>query len=775
MTQNADRLYQLLPAVYRQQDAETGWQLQALLRVIAEQVQDVEDDIKQLYENWFIETCQDWVVPYIGDLIGYQQVHEAGEPSDVNTPRAIQRNKILISRREVANTIRYRRRKGTLSLLKTLATDVAGWPYVSIIEFYKLLNTTQNSNYEHDERGRSIDVRDSNALYYMGSPFAKEAHTVDVRRITSHQATGRYNIPSVGLFIWRLKPYSVTRMLAHNVDEEGDNSYTFSILGNDVQLYTLPNANAAFDEFKFPIPIGLRAFKKHKTDYYGEGNSFQIWTIHDPYISGKRDNDDDEQDHMGHRDSHRHGHDQQQSHHDARKKHRDARSLADLLAANDLQAVAAERIIPTNLSNWKHYRPAWGQVAVDPTRGRIVFPPGHEPEAVIVSYHYAFSADIGGGEYHRPLIEPIGAQHYTVAQLSKLEAQFKTIQEALDTWDTWKEEHPELPFKCVIEILDNGVYTEQLDIELSEDENLHIRAADHKRPIIRLIDWESGGEDALRISGESGSRMTLDGLLIAGRAVSIEDELSEVYIRHCTLVPGWSISWNCQPQQPEKASLILENNGGQRVSIEHSILGSIFVDLDEVREDPIHIAISDSIVDATSVDLSAIGNSDGEFAHAILSITRCTVLGQIYTHAITLGENSIFQGQITVARRQIGCMRFSAIAEHSRTPRRYNCQPDLVEQAVDVQFKHFTDDEREAVKQRERSRVLPLFTSMRYGSSAYCQLACGCAPEIKRGADDESEMGVFHDLYQPQREANLRTRLDDVIPAGMEAGIIYMN
>src|SRR5947199_10824731 len=133
MTPNADRLYQLLPAVYRQQDAETGWQLQALLRVIAEQVQDVEDDIKQLYENWFIETCQDWVVPYIGDLIGYQQVHEAGEPSDVNTPRAMQRNKILISRREVANTIRYRRRKGTLSLLKTLATDVAGWPYVYLV------------------------------------------------------------------------------------------------------------------------------------------------------------------------------------------------------------------------------------------------------------------------------------------------------------------------------------------------------------------------------------------------------------------------------------------------------------------------------------------------------------------------------------------------------------------------------------------------------------------------------------------------------------------
>jgi hypothetical protein len=52
-------------------------------------------------------------------------------------------------------------------------------------------------------------------------------------------------------------------------------------------------------------------------------------------------------------------------------------------------------------------------------------------------------------------------------------------------------------------------------------------------------------------------------------------------------------------------------------------------------------------------------------------------------------------------------------------------------------------------------------------------LAATCAEEITRGADDESEMGVFHDLHQPQRAANLRARLDEYTPAGMEACIIY--
>src|SRR5437660_12555224 len=103
--ERVDRLYNLLPSVYRMRDAALGWPLQALRRVIAEQVNLVEDDIAQLYENWFIETCQDWVVPYIGDLVGYQIVHEAGEPGDVTTVEGQLRNSILIPRADVANTI----------------------------------------------------------------------------------------------------------------------------------------------------------------------------------------------------------------------------------------------------------------------------------------------------------------------------------------------------------------------------------------------------------------------------------------------------------------------------------------------------------------------------------------------------------------------------------------------------------------------------------------------------------------------------------------------
>ena len=158
MNANPDRLYALLPPIYRIRDAQQGYPLQALLRVIAEQVDVVEQDIAQLYDNWFIETAQDWAVPYIADLIGYRPIHEAGEPGDVNTTEGPGLNKILIPRREVANTIHYRRSKGALALLETLTNDVAGWP-ARAVEFFRLLGWTQNLNHRHLDQPHSRCAR----------------------------------------------------------------------------------------------------------------------------------------------------------------------------------------------------------------------------------------------------------------------------------------------------------------------------------------------------------------------------------------------------------------------------------------------------------------------------------------------------------------------------------------------------------------------------------------------------------------------------------------
>lgn len=238
MDERQDRLYELLPYIYRLRDSEQGYPLRELLRVIAEQVNHVEDNITQLYDNWFIETAEDWAVPYIGDLVGYEAVYEAGEPGDVNDRSVLERQRILTTRADVANTVRYRWRRGTLAVLELLAQHVAGWP-ARAVEFYKLAAQTQSINHLHLERGQTVDIRKGHLLNEIEGPFDETAHMVDVRRISSPHTPGRYNLSNVGLFVWRLKVRQVKQTVAAMLDEK-PNCFRFSILGNDVPLYLRP-------------------------------------------------------------------------------------------------------------------------------------------------------------------------------------------------------------------------------------------------------------------------------------------------------------------------------------------------------------------------------------------------------------------------------------------------------------------------------------------------------------------------------------------------------
>jgi hypothetical protein len=169
-----------------------------------------------------------------------------------------------------------------------------------------------------------------------------------------------------------------------------------------------------------------------------------------------------------------------------------------------------------------------------------------------------------------------------------------------------------------------------------------------------------------------------------------------------------------------------------------------------------------------------LGAPQSECAYTTLTMARCTVFGEIHSQAVALATNSIVMGSMLVCRTQKGCMRFCYVTPGSRTPRRYECQPDLVAAAVAALPKtDLTAQERALLLVSEQLRVEPEFTSTRYGTPGYCQLSQSCAPEIVTGADDESEMGVFHNLYQPQRAANLATRLAEYTPAGLDTGIIY--
>lgn len=756
MNHAPDRLYELLPTIHRLRDAEQGYPLRALLRVIGEQVDVIEADIDQLYDNLFIETCQDWVVPYIGELVGYRAVHEAGKSL----------SKRLIPRREVANTINFRRRKGTLALLESLANDVAGWP-ARAVEQHALLGWTQHLDHLRLARGRTVNLRDGGALDLIGGPFERVAHSVDVRRVVSQRKPGRSNIPNVGVFIWRLKSYAVSHAPASCLEDVGPHCYSFSVLGNDAPLYTrsLPETDPTHiaEEINLPTPIRRRALEQRlslrplKTrasdDYYGELKSLAIYAPDWP-IKGAP------------------------------------------------QPVPRDCVIPADLSDWR-YRAPRGKVAVDPVLGRMAFATTQLPKnGVWVSYHYGFSADIGGGEYDRRLSQPQAHTLYRVHKVKTGDEFYHTINGALEQWRKeqnalgakptdpgaqmdWQSAYERLR-ACVIELGDSAVYTEPLNVELQAGESLQIRAANLTRPVLRLLDYMNDRPDAFAISGKQGSRFTLDGLLITGRGLQVigvdpenhevadEGELCDINIRHCTLVPGWALDCDCESKRPNEPSVELMNARAKLV-IEHSIVGSIHVIANEVMTDPVVVQIADSVIDATSLERVALGSPDLPFAFAQVAILRSTVFGEFNAHSISLAENTIFMSPLQVARRQQGCMRFCYVTPVSRTPQRFHCQPDMVLQGLNERAPSLTPDEKLTQAAQENARVRPRFNSTRYGTPAYAQLNLGSAIEITRGADDESELGVFHDLFQPQREANLRARLNEYTPAGLDAGIFFVD
>src|SRR5206468_4087112 len=228
------------------------------------------------------ETCQEWVVPYLGDLIGYRPVSAAGEAGEAGTPAGQRRNRVLIPRSEVANTLRYRRRKGTAALLELLAWDVAGWP-ARAVEFYKLVSFTQHLEHLRPHRGRTADLRRGAELDRLGGPFERLARTVVVRRVGSQYISGRPNLPGLGLFVWTLRSYSVTNAPAYCKERSGNNHYAFSVLGNDAPLYVQPrpetDASHIAGELELPVPITRRAFAARKEDYYGPGKSLEIFRV----------------------------------------------------------------------------------------------------------------------------------------------------------------------------------------------------------------------------------------------------------------------------------------------------------------------------------------------------------------------------------------------------------------------------------------------------------------------------------------------------------------
>jgi hypothetical protein len=141
-------------------------------------------------------------------------------------------------------------------MLEQLARDVTGWD-ASVVECFQRLATTQYMNHLRPTNVSTPDLRHWEPLDRLDTPFDRMAHTVDVRHIASGR--GRYNIPHVGIFLWRLRSYALTDSPAFQVDAR---RYLFNPLGVRTPLFTRPEIEASIshlaEPLNVPMPISRR-------------------------------------------------------------------------------------------------------------------------------------------------------------------------------------------------------------------------------------------------------------------------------------------------------------------------------------------------------------------------------------------------------------------------------------------------------------------------------------------------------------------------------------
>lgn len=233
MTMDAAALLALLPATERR-DAADGL-LAALIEAIGGELAIVDRDLDQLYDDLFIETCADWVAPYIGALIGYRPL--SGPSASLRSPRA-----------EVADTIALRRAKGTLSAVDKLARSITGWQ-ARVREAAPELARTQHLNFQAPDRVGTASLRAPLPAMLAAPAFLRLPRTVDVRTA----ARGLWNLPNILIDLF---PYLAVPLVDADAATIADRHYGFDPLGRDVALFA-PGSAAADARADTPDEVAM--------------------------------------------------------------------------------------------------------------------------------------------------------------------------------------------------------------------------------------------------------------------------------------------------------------------------------------------------------------------------------------------------------------------------------------------------------------------------------------------------------------------------------------
>lgn len=608
-------LYSLLPEFIRRDDlarlapGQTRAPLQALFDAAQSQADIVYADIAALWRNFFVETCDDWMLPYIADRIGLNLINDL--PAD--------------NRRELARTIGYRRRKGTVPQLETMARDVTGYD-CHVVEFFTRLVWTQNMIHLRMATPATVDVRDRAAMSRIGSAFDRSLCTADVR--PADQGHGHFAIRKLGFLLWRLQPIPLDAVELRRAQSApaGTTGYHFNTLDQPEPLFqmggTLDHPTDApwprTDEFHVSGPIAPASFAASPASYW------QTATSPSPDYTGP------------------HG----------------FTVFVDGVAST-------LKPMPTDLCNWKRLPPAGG-VAVDVRLGRLAFAPGDPlaPSAnavVTASYFAGLNGPIGGGGYQRDLTLPLEpGENADIRDVTQTGG--TPISAALTALAA-------SPARVrVVRILDSRRYEgEPLPLPAQFD-TLVIEAAQGQRPEIALA---KTAQTPIFGGPLKGRLLILRGLLFSGlgEMLSFPAQIETIQFEDCTVDPGGGRASDGVSMRPAGITISAAPAPvGVSLRFVRSIVGAL-----ALPQSFDCVSFTDSIADTQAfASRDVLVPVAPATAGPPATVERSTIFGDFRCYRLEASD-AIFTGTLVALRRQTGCVRFCALGPAPQAPRRYEC------------------------------------------------------------------------------------------------------
>lgn len=731
----AEKLWETIPATYRHEDglAQEPGVLRAVVQVIARQAAILRRSQDSLWDDQFIELCNEWAVPYIGDLVATRLLSEKNKRG---------------RRIDVAKTIYYRRRKGTPRILEELISDISEWEGKLVEQFQKLARTrhgldakpeTLAGKYSGTLPGGWANLRSQRAGELTNGPFEEFFHTPDMRR--HNGLNGRYSITRLAFYLYRLKAYEAINITPFAL---GDGSgFSFDPSGRDISLFSRSSASPDWNEWRSSAeaelagPISCRLLG-HATYLITEAIIKQLMAMPaslSPTAAGELRQI-------------------------AGLVFKNETSLLNIIAtfatsgevlssvillpllslsimkdcgksvllpdaqtilSNPLDAnsivvgfeapvnsvITTERITAANLTLWPAI--VKKELAIDAENGRFKFrdaPPARR--RIYIAYHYGFSAPVGAGSYER----------------------------------VWKNKLPPAVIKTgggplvAADLLNNGI------TQISDSKtygpvaskasiiNFTLQAANKQRPFVKLQN-----NLVLNSGVHVNAGITLDGLWIgAGGNLAVEIILRGDYecvvIKNCTIDPGGS--QNIRGETLHPVNLIVEGRV-ENLCIESSITGPVLIRNNGYIEE---CSITDSIVQSVDTAVSAVSVKTGK-----MLIDRSTIFGRANVHRL-MASDTLITGLVNVTDTQNGCFRFSAAKALSRLPAPYES----------YLFKEDTNH---------------WFTSRRFGDAGYSQLSDTAPGNVMSGSEDGSEMGAFCARLNPIKLHGLKKKIEEYMPFGL--------